>query len=82
MNREFPWSETEILITGGTGSLGNALTRYLLKYKKPRGIRILSRDEVKQGQMKQALIAEGYKGNVAFFPTDRIRGPFSRRSTS
>jgi FlaA1/EpsC-like NDP-sugar epimerase len=46
------WGNIEILITGGTGSLGNAVTELLCKKYKPKGIRILSRDELKQKQMK------------------------------
>ena len=45
----------EILITGGTGSLGTALTNLLLSKYKPKGIRIYSRDELKQWQMKRSL---------------------------
>ncbi len=44
-----------ILITGGTGSLGRALTKHLLKFHNPRAIRIFSRDELKQWQMKEDL---------------------------
>jgi UDP-N-acetylglucosamine 4,6-dehydratase len=40
----------EILITGGTGSLGNALTEILCQ-SNIRGLRILSRDELKQHEM-------------------------------
>lgn len=43
-----------LLITGGTGSLGKALTRHILRLKeKPRRLIILSRDEQKQFQMAQ-----------------------------
>jgi UDP-glucose 4-epimerase len=38
------------LITGGTGSFGNALTSILLKYNCE--IRIFSRDELKQQNMR------------------------------
>lgn len=41
-----------ILITGGTGSFGQAMTRELLT-KDIRQIRIYSRDELKQAQMKE-----------------------------
>ena len=44
----------KILITGGTGSLGNALTRRLLKMDVSV-IRIFSRDELKQIQMQEQL---------------------------
>jgi UDP-N-acetylglucosamine 4,6-dehydratase (inverting) len=43
-----------ILITGGTGSLGKALTKHLLKYyPNIKKLVILSRDEQKQFQMAQ-----------------------------
>ncbi len=41
-----------ILITGGTGFLGQHLTREILKYN-PKRIRIFSRDEVKHYRMNQ-----------------------------
>ncbi|SVC23342.1 uncharacterized protein METZ01_LOCUS276196, partial [marine metagenome] len=41
----------KILITGGTGSLGTALTAKLLK-ENVDTIRIFSRDELKQSQME------------------------------
>lgn len=47
------WKDTEVLITGGTGSLGKTLTRILIGKYRPKGIRIYSRDELKQWQMKQ-----------------------------
>jgi len=40
-----------VLITGGTGSFGQSLTEYLLKYNPPNAIRIYSRDEHKQLEM-------------------------------
>jgi len=42
-----------ILITGGTGSFGTALTRVLLEEYEPRAIRIYSRGEMLQYEMKQ-----------------------------
>ncbi len=43
-----------ILITGGTGSLGKALTKYILKnYPNIRRVIIFSRDEQKQFEMAQ-----------------------------
>jgi UDP-N-acetylglucosamine 4,6-dehydratase/5-epimerase len=41
-----------ILITGGTGSFGNAMTTKLLKML-PKEIRIFSRDEKKQDDMRK-----------------------------
>lgn len=43
------------LITGGTGSLGKALTRHILDQDPGATIRILSRDEWKQGEMAAAF---------------------------
>ena len=43
-----------ILITGGTGFLGRALTKKILKYK-PHSIRIYSRDEVKHHKMQELM---------------------------
>tara|TARA_B110000495_G_C23043752_1_gene628663 strand:+ start:6624 stop:7610 length:987 start_codon:yes stop_codon:yes gene_type:complete len=44
----------KILITGGTGSLGQALTKRLLQYDVDT-IRLYSRDELKQTQMSESL---------------------------
>ena len=41
-----------ILITGGTGSLGSSLVRYLLTHSNARRIAILSRDELKQQHLR------------------------------
>lgn len=47
------WSKQVILLTGGTGSFGQAFTRYLLTHHPPKVLRIYSRDEYKQYQMQQ-----------------------------
>ena len=44
-----------ILITGATGTLGNALIKELLQNYKPKQIVVFSRDEYKQYKMKQNL---------------------------
>jgi UDP-N-acetylglucosamine 4,6-dehydratase len=44
-----------ILVTGGTGSLGHALTRLLLASHHPRRIIIFSRDELKQYDMRREI---------------------------
>jgi UDP-N-acetylglucosamine 4,6-dehydratase len=41
-----------VLITGGTGSFGQAMARKLLTKYKPASIRIFSRDELKQHDMR------------------------------
>ncbi len=46
--------DASVLITGGTGSFGRALTKRLLK-SNARRIAILSRDELKQFEMKNEL---------------------------
>ncbi|HVS36734.1 MAG TPA: UDP-N-acetylglucosamine 4,6-dehydratase (inverting) [Gemmataceae bacterium] len=57
-----------ILITGGTGSLGNMLVSLLLEHAAPRRIIIFSRDEY-----KQFLMAEKFRGaeeSLRFFLGD------------
>jgi UDP-N-acetylglucosamine 4,6-dehydratase len=49
----FKWSNQTILLTGGTGSFGQAFTKYILKKDPPKSLRIYSRDEFKQFQMQQ-----------------------------
>ncbi len=46
------WTDQVILITGGTGSFGKKFTEILLAEKKPKKIIILSRDELKQHEMR------------------------------
>lgn len=59
-----------ILITGGTGSLGKALTAHILKkYPNVRRLVIFSRDEQKQFQMSQEYPESKYP-NVRFFIGD------------
>ncbi len=42
-----------LLVTGGTGSFGNKFVEIVLKEYNPKSIRIFSRDELKQFQMRQ-----------------------------
>jgi UDP-N-acetylglucosamine 4,6-dehydratase len=44
--------DSSVLITGGTGSLGNALISRILQNSKVRRIVIFSRDELKQHEMR------------------------------
>jgi len=46
---------SSILITGGTGSFGKAFVRYTLDNLEPARVAILSRDELKQYEMKAAF---------------------------
>jgi len=53
--------DKSVVITGGTGSFGPAMTEYLLASGKPRRVIIFSRDELKQYEMQQR------------FPDERMR---------
>jgi UDP-N-acetylglucosamine 4,6-dehydratase len=44
-----------VLITGGTGSFGTAYVRRLLREHEPAAVRIYSRDELKQYDMRRAF---------------------------
>ena len=44
-----------ILITGGTGSFGESLTKKLINNYKPRRVIIYSRDELKQFELSKQL---------------------------
>lgn len=46
------WSNQVVLITGGTGTLGRKLAAILLAEHTPRKVIILSRDELKQHEMR------------------------------
>ncbi len=68
-----------ILITGGTGSLGNMLVRLLLRHAQPRRIVIFSRDEFKQYTMAEAFrnasdVLRFFLGDVR--DRDRVRRAF------
>jgi UDP-N-acetylglucosamine 4,6-dehydratase len=44
--------DKQILITGGTGTFGRAFIKFILEREKPKRIIVLSRDELKQHEMK------------------------------
>ena len=46
------WSQQVVLITGGTGSFGRRLVQTLLAEQRPRKVIVLSRDELKQHEMR------------------------------
>jgi len=64
------FKDAEILITGGTGSLGKTITKLLLSKYKPKGIRILSRGEALQWEFKNELNKLGYNKNIDFLIGD------------
>lgn len=47
------FKDKTLLVTGGTGSFGNKFVEIVLKEHNPKSIRIFSRDELKQFQMRQ-----------------------------
>jgi len=50
------WSEQVVLVTGGTGSFGRKFVEIMLREYRPKRLVILSRDELKQHDMR----AEGF----------------------
>ena len=56
-----------ILITGGTGSFGNAMVEYLSKNFKPKII-VFSRDE-----LKQSIMAQKFKSDIFRFFIGDVR---------
>lgn len=69
MGDTIEWQRQSILLTGGTGSFGRAFVRYLLTEKRPRKLVVLSRDELKQFQMRQDYPVEQYP-NLRLFIGD------------
>ncbi len=64
------FKDKTILITGGTGSLGKALTSHILsKYSEVKKLIIFSRDEQKQFQMAQEYPSHQYP-QIRFFIGD------------
>lgn len=61
-------NQKSILITGGTGSFGNAFTEYVLENYDIRKLIIYSRDEFKQFQMANKFLK--HKGKLRFFIGD------------
>ena len=56
------FNNKNILITGGTGSLGQYLTRFILARYQPHKIVIYSRDEHKHLKMQNDFGMDGYHG--------------------
>jgi UDP-N-acetylglucosamine 4,6-dehydratase len=69
MNKNF-FKNKILLITGGTGSFGQALVSYLLKNKIPlKKIIVFSRDELKQFEMNK-IFNENQYSNIRYFIGD------------
>lgn len=48
------WSQESVLVTGGTGSFGKKFTEVMLRDYHPHKLVILSRDELKQHEMRES----------------------------
>lgn len=49
------WDGLSVLVTGGTGSFGRKFVELLLRKHEPERVIVLSRDELKQHEMRQQL---------------------------
>ncbi len=72
------WSDSSILVTGGTGSFGRKFAEILLGEYNPRKLTILSRDELKQHEMRTGGFDQD---NLRYFigdvrDVDRLRRAF------
>ncbi len=67
MNKKL-FNNKSILITGGTGSFGNAMVEYLSKNFKPKKIIVFSRDE-----LKQSIMAQKFKSDIFRFFIGDVR---------
>lgn len=61
------WNKARILITGGTGSFGKHFCRTMLEHYSPEVIRVYSRDELKQHEMRMEF---GDDNRLRFFIGD------------
>lgn len=64
------WSDSSILITGGTGTFGQACVEELLTNYRPHRLVVYSRDESKQHTMAQKLEAHESASTLRFFIGD------------
>ncbi len=69
MNYSTVLNDKNILITGGTGSFGHQMILELMQYK-PKLIRIFSRDEDKQHNLKQELLENPILDKIQFLIGD------------
>jgi UDP-N-acetylglucosamine 4,6-dehydratase len=73
-NGNIDWSQQTILVTGGTGSFGKHFCKVMLEKYAPKVIRVYSRDELKQHEMRQKF----GEGNLRYLigdvrDVDRLR---------
>lgn len=53
--QQLDWTQSSVLITGGTGSFGKKFVEIVLREKRPKRLIVFSRDELKQHEMRQAF---------------------------
>jgi len=53
------FNDSTILVTGGTGSFGNAFVKAVLEKHKPKKLIVFSRDEMKQWEMAKKFPTDG-----------------------
>ena len=66
------WKNKVVLITGGTGSFGQAFAKFMLQKYQPKKLIIFSRDEMKQYEMQKEL--KDPENRVRYFIGD-VRDP-------
>lgn len=52
------WSESVVLVTGGTGSFGRKFVELMLAEHKPHKLIVFSRDEMKQHEMRESGLTD------------------------
>jgi UDP-N-acetylglucosamine 4,6-dehydratase len=79
--KQVDWSNSRILVTGGTGSFGQRFVRRIIDKYNPARLAVLSRDELKQSEMRQRNSSNSddsiryFLGDVRDY--DRLRRAFS-----
>lgn len=76
--RDYMFTNTTILITGGTGSFGKKCVEMILQSCKPKRLIIFSRDELKQFEMAQRFSPEKHPCLRYFIGDVRDRGRLYR----
>lgn len=63
------WKDMSVLVTGGTGSFGVKSVEIMMNDYRPKKLIVLSRDELKQHEMRQ-LYPESLKSPIRYFIGD------------